>query len=669
MEDKKPSNEVYNATQNADSYKNSELTSSLSVPNFAMKSKFGSFPLKEGRPVSLLVGLFILLFAFIASIVFLFYSAGGSVPNTPNTISENTDDGSSNLDPSEKLQRFDSDLGLKNYSSLDDIKYFYYTAGKVPSGKYSGYKRVIQVEYDENVANGPFARALLYVTNDFKTYIRDISSDPDLSVLKELRAIVSLDDVDGYHPVIINLDDKFALVRSSILVDSSGNLTFSFSDEQEIKGIKAGIKLYEFDSSLLPRIGYGYLNDISQKIGDYVGNNSSVIVGVDPTGLAYTYTLTTRDRADNYWNNKKAYVDAYQKDSNNVRIGDYIKTGIGSLDRSDISSSSVQLYSLYGGPFPAVCAMGSSFGYLTLKNLNDSDFSKIATTGNIVLYSLKDKNHPLYKFQYERKVGPFQGNLEYYKMENEGATSIPSFDEYVSKTPLLFFKDYWGRWNVLGEHEIKLPGGCGKPVVYLYPQTPTEVTVRFTREIDLHTNIPAYNDGWRVLAYPDGSLKNLNHDPSECQKYVKPKFGSEYAYDACVANKYPYIYWTGNAKEGEYPRVEKGWYVSRNDLDSFLRAKLLEVGLNQKEVNDMLKYWVPKLLSKNKKYYRVSFWNTKQMNLIAPMYISPRPDTVYRIFLDWEGLDDLPATPIEPQELEKLERKGFTVVEWGGREY
>jgi len=45
------------------------------------------------------------------------------------------------------------------------------------------------------------------------------------------------------------------------------------------------------------------------------------------------------------------------------------------------------------------------------------------------------------------------------------------------------------------------------------------------------------------------------------------------------------------------------------------------------------------------------------------------PDTVFRIFLDWDGMDSLPSRTIDPQRLDKLNRQGFTVVEWGGKQY
>ena len=52
------------------------------------------------------------------------------------------------------------------------------------------------------------------------------------------------------------------------------------------------------------------------------------------------------------------------------------------------------------------------------------------------------------------------------------------------------------------------------------------------------------------------------------------------------------------------------------------------------------------------------------MESLAPLYVSPKPDTVIRVFLDMDGFDKQIKLPA--QKLTKTLRKGFTVVEWGG---
>ncbi|MDY3740523.1 MAG: hypothetical protein SO022_08700 [Selenomonadaceae bacterium] len=48
------------------------------------------------------------------------------------------------------------------------------------------------------------------------------------------------------------------------------------------------------------------------------------------------------------------------------------------------------------------------------------------------------------------------------------------------------------------------------------------------------------------------------------------------------------------------------------------------------------------------------------------MTTTPVPDTSIRVFMAWKKSAD--KVDIKPQQLDKIERKGFTLVEWGGGE-
>ena len=50
-----------------------------------------------------------------------------------------------------------------------------------------------------------------------------------------------------------------------------------------------------------------------------------------------------------------------------------------------------------------------------------------------------------------------------------------------------------------------------------------------------------------------------------------------------------------------------------------------------------------------------------------PMNVTPKPDTLIRIFLSIKKIDS--PIEIKEQKLEHIERKGFTVVEWGGSSF
>ena len=49
-----------------------------------------------------------------------------------------------------------------------------------------------------------------------------------------------------------------------------------------------------------------------------------------------------------------------------------------------------------------------------------------------------------------------------------------------------------------------------------------------------------------------------------------------------------------------------------------------------------------------------------------PLEVSPKPETTIRILMEFKSLDQ--EIEIKEQKLERVERKGYTVVEWGGIE-
>ncbi|MBQ3947251.1 MAG: hypothetical protein II656_01920 [Ruminococcus sp.] len=65
------------------------------------------------------------------------------------------------------------------------------------------------------------------------------------------------------------------------------------------------------------------------------------------------------------------------------------------------------------------------------------------------------------------------------------------------------------------------------------------------------------------------------------------------------------------------------------------------------------------------KYNLISFQGEAYTNS-AKLDITPAPDSICRIFMTYVPLEA--PVDIETQPLESFERKGFTVVEWGGCE-
>ena len=179
--------------------------------------------------------------------------------------------------------------------------------------------------------------------------------------------------------------------------------------------------------------------------------------------------------------------------------------------------------------------------------------------------------------------------------------------------------------------------GDAKPVIYLYPEQETTVSVSLDYAGMLTATYPAYENGWTVTAEPDGTLYDKN------------------------GNEYSYLFWEGENKT-DYD-FSTGFCVAGADTADFLREKLAEIGLTPREYNEFIVYWLPKM--QDNPYNLISFQSEAYTDA-AKLDIDPTPDSVLRVFMAWKPLHR--AQTIEPQTFASFERNGFTVVEWGGCE-
>ena len=177
---------------------------------------------------------------------------------------------------------------------------------------------------------------------------------------------------------------------------------------------------------------------------------------------------------------------------------------------------------------------------------------------------------------------------------------------------------------------------AAKPVIYLYPETPTEVSVTLTLNGCLTCTYPDYEAGWKgFTAHPDGTLLFPN--------------GKEYY---C-------LYWEGmQAAEWDF---SQGFCVKGKDTAAFLEWALAEQGLTPREANEFIIYWLP-LMQENP--YNVISFQTEAYTSAAVLEVTPAPDSTIRVMMAYYPSDE--AVEITPQHFETPVREGFTVVEWGG---
>ena len=176
-----------------------------------------------------------------------------------------------------------------------------------------------------------------------------------------------------------------------------------------------------------------------------------------------------------------------------------------------------------------------------------------------------------------------------------------------------------------------------KPLIYLYPTEDMNVSVKLGNPNKLTATYPKYNDGWNVFARKDGTL-------------------------AANGRSYYGLYWEGANYDAK--QTDEGFVVAGKDSAAFLEAKLAQLGLTEREANEMIIYWLPKL-EKNA-YNYIRFDLNKELDAYMPMNVLPKPDTTIRVSMVFKGLEK--PISVREQKLETPERKGFVVVEWGGCE-
>ena len=174
-----------------------------------------------------------------------------------------------------------------------------------------------------------------------------------------------------------------------------------------------------------------------------------------------------------------------------------------------------------------------------------------------------------------------------------------------------------------------------KPVIYLYPEAETDVTVRLDYAGDLTCTYPAYDGAWRVAAAPDGTLTDES------------------------GQTYRYLYWEGT--DNVQYDFSEGFCVPGSETAAFLEDALAQLGLTRAEANEFIIYWLPQM--EQNAYNLISFQSDAYTDA-AKLTITPQPDTLLRVFMAWKPLTS--AVEISPQPLTAPERTGFTAVEWGG---
>jgi hypothetical protein len=213
---------------------------------------------------------------------------------------------------------------------------------------------------------------------------------------------------------------------------------------------------------------------------------------------------------------------------------------------------------------------------------------------------------------------------DYYEIKTD---SIP-ISKGCSRLIQLFFKS------------AVIPIMEEKPVIYLYSDSVQEVNLRFKNPSLLKFTYPEYKNEWRLTTMKDGKLK-------------------------IDGKTLDYLFWEGNANFSEKTVTsQEGFLIKGNETVKFLDQQLSFMGLNEREKEDFITYWAPRMI--NNKYNKIKFLFTDEISVYAPIEIQPKPQQFFRVFMIFQAASA--DEKVQGQILPQIQRNGLTVIEWGGAE-
>lgn len=185
-----------------------------------------------------------------------------------------------------------------------------------------------------------------------------------------------------------------------------------------------------------------------------------------------------------------------------------------------------------------------------------------------------------------------------------------------------------------------------KPVIYLYSENA------------MHVSVSLDHPGM-TFTYPKKE-KSWELDITHGDKITDTETGKNY----------PYLFWEAKTTGLQYEQkngVIYGYMVSSEEVVATLENVLASVGLNERESTDFITFWAPQLIESP--YVFMQFvTNDVYAQKIAPIHVSPEPDSQLRLFMFYTPLNSPEEFGNWQQQSEfvPLVRSGFTLIEWGG---
>jgi hypothetical protein len=255
------------------------------------------------------------------------------------------------------------------------------------------------------------------------------------------------------------------------------------------------------------------------------------------------------------------------------------------------------------------------------------------------------------------------GIVANYGMTHKTNVADGSFELLIPDTDsiVFFYSELYGEiiiypYDFQSGHEVTLqfyPVLAGKfmsvdkPVIYCYSDQPLTASINLKFKGDFTFSYPVYDNGWEVEVNESGLLKTAK------------------------GKAFPYLFWEGETKELDFQANKNasynGFYIQTDSVTSFLEKQLTALGLSRNEQTDFITYWAPRIVENEHVFIQFLVDEAYAEN-VAEIEITPMPDQIRRVYILYTAMNDAPDFEIKPQSFNPVNRKGFTVIEWGGSE-
>ena len=171
-----------------------------------------------------------------------------------------------------------------------------------------------------------------------------------------------------------------------------------------------------------------------------------------------------------------------------------------------------------------------------------------------------------------------------------------------------------------------------KPNIYIYPNEQIDLSVKLSFPMGgkIVTSIPEYGTGWNIVVDTSGLINNT----------------------------YSFLFY-----ESTQPDVWQrnyGWIIQIDKLESFFRQNMTDYGFNEREINDFIEYWIPRL--NDYPLYSIYPQTKSIIDDVIQLDFSKQPENILRLFYVIKGQNQLQEKLTEPT-IDSFVRKGYFVTE------